>query len=99
MICDSARRQLEQLRRDTGSEVYVVKIESPDSVVALVIPRDARGKEVLNPEGTVRDMEGLVERLSSVSDDWGQINVPVLALFTRKEGEPELRVIEGGDAA
>jgi hypothetical protein len=38
-------------------------------------------------------------RLSSGSDDWGQINVPVLALFTRKEGEPELRVIEGGDAA
>ncbi|HEY4862185.1 MAG TPA: hypothetical protein VII14_19865 [Xanthobacteraceae bacterium] len=73
MICDSVRRQLEQLRRDTGSEVYVVKIESPDSVVALVIPRDARGKEVLNPEGTVRDMEGLVERLSSGSDDWGQM--------------------------
>ena len=52
------------------------------------------------PAGGRRVADGLDQvRLSSGSDDWGQINVPVLALFTRKEGEPELRVIEGGDAA
>jgi hypothetical protein len=95
MISEDIRRQFAQLRRDTGTECYVVRVFSPEIVLALVIPAGAKGKETLNPENIDVDLVG-----EQSCDDWGEVMRPVLTVFkAKKDDGPRLRVVPSGDAA